>query len=595
MGLRTKIVIIGLVQLFLLSTVLLVLYYYQSRDSTREQFVEKARSIVLAAESAREEMGKKWDQGVFSADQLGAWLREGKMDKILAAVPVVSAWNTAMMKAEEGGYKFRVPKFSARNPKNEPDSVESEVLKLFESKGLKEHFLIDKKMNAVRYFRPIRLTTECLLCHGDPATSAKLWGNDRGLDPTGVRMENWKEGEVHGAFEVIQSLDAADAAMAASLWKGGSLVAGLGLTAAALFFLLITRSVVRPINRLVADLNEGADQVSDAAGQVASSSQHLAEGASDQASSLEETSSALEEMSAMTRTNAENAKMANELSGRARNAAQAGDETMTLLNSAMTAINDSSGQISKIIKVIESIAFQTNLLALNAAVEAARAGEHGKGFAVVAEEVRNLAKRCAEAARETTTLIEDSVNKAKEGADVANKVGDAFGTIVGDVTKVTELINGIAQACQEQSQGVDQITSAASQMDRVTQQNAAAAEESASAAEELTSMALSLKDVFVADMTAVVHGTKRRSRREFYVEKAVVESKSQGEPVSVPAITRDRSKHGIGVSSKKPLDVGSPAEIALPGEAEHETGRIARCDRAADGSYTVGVEYKRTR
>ena len=272
--------------------------------------------------------------------------------------------------------------------------------------------------------------------------------------------------------------------------------------------IMITRSITKPINRIIAGLNEGADQVNDAAGQVSSASQQLAEGASEQASSLEETSSALEQMAAMTRTNAENAKQANGLSVQARTAADAGDKTMQRLNQAMTAINDSSGKISKIIKVIEEIAFQTNLLALNAAVEAARAGEHGKGFAVVADEVRNLAQRAAQAARETTALIEDSVSKAKEGTDVAAEVGKALGTIVGDVTKVTELINGIAQASQEQAQGVEQVNTAVSQMDKVTQQNAAGAEESASAAEELSAQAQCVKGM-VNELVVLVEGKER--------------------------------------------------------------------------------------
>jgi len=263
--------------------------------------------------------------------------------------------------------------------------------------------------------------------------------------------------------------------------------------------------ITGPINRIIAGLNEGADQVNDASAEVSSASQELAEGASEQASSLEETSSALEQMAAMTRTNAENAKEANNLSSQARDAAQSGDETMEKLNGAMTAINESSGQISKIIKVIEEIAFQTNLLALNAAVEAARAGEHGKGFAVVADEVRNLAQRAAQAARETTGLIDDSVTKAKEGTDVAGEVGKALSAIVGDVTKVTDLIDGITKASEEQAQGVEQVNTAVSQMDKVTQRNAAGAEESASAAEELSAQAQTVKGI-VEELSTLVSG-----------------------------------------------------------------------------------------
>ncbi len=279
----------------------------------------------------------------------------------------------------------------------------------------------------------------------------------------------------------------------------------VAMVAGVLLAWLIARSIVRALQRVIAQLNDGADQVSDAAGQLSSASQQLAEGASEQASSLEETSSALEQMAAMTRTNAENSQKADGLTRQARDAADQGSTVVAELNQAMQGISDASQQISKILKVIEEIAFQTNLLALNAAVEAARAGEHGKGFAVVAEEVRNLAQRAGGAAKEISDLIANSTQRSQEGVKIAENVGTSLGGILTNVKNVSDLVNGIAKGSQEQAQGVEQINIAVSQMDKVTQQNAAGAEEAASASEELAAQAQTLK-AMVTELLALVQG-----------------------------------------------------------------------------------------
>jgi methyl-accepting chemotaxis protein len=285
----------------------------------------------------------------------------------------------------------------------------------------------------------------------------------------------------------------------------------IGVVTALVLGVMLSLGITRPINRIVTGLREGAGQVSSAAGQVSSASQSLAEGATEQAAGLEETSSSLEEMSSMTKQNADNAQQANTLAAEAKKAANNGSEAMERMAGAIEDIKKSSDETAKIIKVIDEIAFQTNLLALNAAVEAARAGEAGKGFAVVAEEVRNLAMRSAEAAKNTSNLIEQSVNNSRNGVQICSEVKKALDEIVGSIGKTTDLVGEIAAASNEQAQGVDQINTAVSQMDKVTQQNAANAEESASASEELSGQAESMNQI-VDQLVALVNGTSEQGR-----------------------------------------------------------------------------------
>ena len=282
-------------------------------------------------------------------------------------------------------------------------------------------------------------------------------------------------------------------------------VSGVALSVSIVVWLMVAGALSRKVERVVLSVSEGADQVATASGQVAVASQSLAEGTTEQVASLEETSSSLEEMTSMTKHSAFNAQQTNVLANEARVAAETGNDSMHRMSAAINDIEAGSMETAKIIKVIDEIAFQTNLLALNAAVEAARAGEAGKGFAVVAEEVRNLAKRSAEAARDTSALIEGSVKNAHNGVEISEEVGRSLVHIVNNVSKTSELVAEIAAASEEQSQGIGQINSAIVQMDAVTQANAANAEQSASASEELSAQA-SQMNLAVQELRDLIEG-----------------------------------------------------------------------------------------
>ena len=289
----------------------------------------------------------------------------------------------------------------------------------------------------------------------------------------------------------------------AGMVLGTILALGLGI--------FLTRSITGPMNRVAAGLVEGAEQVAMASGQVSSASQSLAEGASEQAAGLQETSSSLEEMSSMTKQSADNARQAKAMVGEAQQVVEDVNRHMEQMAQAIGEVSKTSEETGKIIKTIDEIAFQTNLLALNAAVEAARAGEAGAGFAVVADEVRNLAMRAAEAAKNTSGLIENTIKSVKRGNELTSATKEAFKKNMEITGKVGRLIDEIAAASQEQAQGVGQVNKAVAEMDKVTQQNAANAEETASAAEEMNSQAEQMIG-FVQELAVLVGGNGNDQR-----------------------------------------------------------------------------------
>lgn len=344
---------------------------------------------------------------------------------------------------------------------------------------------INKMLSLI--INPINDTVEVLEKMSEGNLSVKVAGDYKG-DHTRLKNAINKTVDLMPFAEAIKVLEAmADGDLTVEMekeYKGDALKMKESVNA-----------MVRSMNEILGQVRSTVEEVTRGAMQVSDSSTSLSQGATEQAASLEEITSSMAQIGSQTKTNAENANQANILTNQAKEAANKGNDEMADLNKAMDDISESSSNISKIIKVIDEIAFQTNLLALNAAVEAARAGRHGKGFAVVAEEVRNLAGRSAEAAKETSELIEGSIKKVENGSMIANKTAEALKEIENGAIKAADIVAEIATASTEQAQGVSQVNEGLTQIDKVTQTNTASAEESASASEELSGQAKVLKEM----------------------------------------------------------------------------------------------------
>jgi methyl-accepting chemotaxis protein len=528
----TKVVAITMSTLTIIAILLLILYANNEKQKVIDSNILAAKQLLLVSESVRDNMINKWNKGVFSASHLRQLIKNKSPAEakslVVATVPVTTAWNIIQEKAKEGGFRFKSPRLGARNPKNEPDTIERKALTYFQTNPAASEFIyIDNEKDEARYFRPVRLDKQCELCHGDPSNSLVLWGNSAGVDLLGYPMENKRQGDLHGAFEIITPLSTGFAKLKKDIfWAIGITIATLIIIGGVGYFVM-NRIIIGPLTNLALSLQaicsgdgdltarldiqgkselawvassfntfvkkiaKTINHISDTSEKIATASHQLAQisetteqGVEKQ---LEETTLVASAMEEMTATAQEVARNAINASGAALTAGEEASSGKSIVSQAVTGINqlasevenaatviheleNDSNSIGEVLSVIQGIAEQTNLLALNAAIEAARAGEQGRGFAVVADEVRTLASRTQNSTLEIQQTIERLQNRAKQAVDVMDNGKIQASTSVEQAASAGELITTISEQINTINDMNNQIASAAEEQTAVAEE-----------------------------------------------------------------------------------------------------------------------------